>query len=120
LILWQRQNILPSSIILPLLQSTLPLLITTMKQLTSTVMVGTKRPNNTQLPRTSMARRLISTRSRRTCSPASHLIRLLRCCLGDGHPKSAAPARRVATRYEKTARNYLAIVALAATILWLR
>jgi transposase len=28
--------------------------------------------------------------------------------------------RRVATRYEKTARNYLAIVTLAATILWLR
>ena len=28
--------------------------------------------------------------------------------------------RRVATRFEKTARNYLAIVTLAATILWLR
>ncbi|MCA3311785.1 MAG: transposase, partial [Roseomonas sp.] len=28
--------------------------------------------------------------------------------------------RRVATRHEKTARNYLAIVTLAATILWLR
>lgn len=28
--------------------------------------------------------------------------------------------RRVATRYEKTARNYLAMVTLAATILWLR
>ncbi len=28
--------------------------------------------------------------------------------------------RRVATRYEKTARNYLSIVTLAATILWLR
>jgi putative transposase len=28
--------------------------------------------------------------------------------------------RRVATRYEKTARNYLAIVTLAATVLWLR
>ena len=28
--------------------------------------------------------------------------------------------RRVATRYEKTARNYLAVVALAAVILWLR
>ncbi|PZP38832.1 MAG: IS5/IS1182 family transposase, partial [Azospirillum brasilense] len=26
----------------------------------------------------------------------------------------------VATRYEKTAKNYLAIVTLAATILWLR
>ena len=28
--------------------------------------------------------------------------------------------RRAATRYEKTARNYLAVVTLAATILWLR
>ncbi len=28
--------------------------------------------------------------------------------------------RRVATRFEKTARNYLAIVTLAAIILWLR
>jgi transposase len=28
--------------------------------------------------------------------------------------------RRVATRYEKTARNYLAIVTIAATILWLK
>jgi transposase len=28
--------------------------------------------------------------------------------------------RRVATRYEKTARNYLAVLTLAATILWLR
>lgn len=28
--------------------------------------------------------------------------------------------RRVATRFEKTARNYLAVVTLAATILWLR
>jgi transposase len=28
--------------------------------------------------------------------------------------------RRVATRYEKTARNYFAVVTLAATILWLR
>ncbi len=28
--------------------------------------------------------------------------------------------RRVATRYEKTASNYLAVVTLAATILWLR
>jgi transposase len=26
----------------------------------------------------------------------------------------------VATRYEKTARNYLAIVTIAATVLWLR
>ena len=28
--------------------------------------------------------------------------------------------RRVATRFEKTARNYLAVVTLAATMLWLR
>jgi transposase len=28
--------------------------------------------------------------------------------------------RRVATRFEKTVRNYLAMVTLAATILWLR
>jgi transposase len=28
--------------------------------------------------------------------------------------------RRVATRFEKTARNYLAVVTLAAIILWLR
>ncbi len=28
--------------------------------------------------------------------------------------------RRVATRYEKTARNYLAVVTVAAIVLWLR
>ena len=28
--------------------------------------------------------------------------------------------RRVATRFEKTARNYLAVVTLAALILWMR
>lgn len=28
--------------------------------------------------------------------------------------------RRVATRYEKTARNYLAVVTIAAFVLWLR
>jgi transposase len=28
--------------------------------------------------------------------------------------------RRVATRYEKTARNYLAVVTIAATIIWIR
>jgi transposase len=27
---------------------------------------------------------------------------------------------RVATRYEKAARNYLAMIALAATVLWIR
>ena len=28
--------------------------------------------------------------------------------------------RRVATRFEKTARNYLAVITIAATILWLK
>jgi transposase len=28
--------------------------------------------------------------------------------------------RRVATRYEKTARNFLAVVTIAATIIWIR
>jgi transposase len=28
--------------------------------------------------------------------------------------------RRVATHYEKTARNYLAVVTIAATIIWIR
>ncbi|HEU0218501.1 MAG TPA: IS5/IS1182 family transposase, partial [Stellaceae bacterium] len=28
--------------------------------------------------------------------------------------------RRVATRFEKTARNYLAVLTIAAIILWLR
>ena len=28
--------------------------------------------------------------------------------------------RRVATRYEKTANNYMAVVMLATTVLWLR
>jgi len=28
--------------------------------------------------------------------------------------------RRIATRFEKTAKNYLAVVTLAATVLWLR
>ena len=40
---------------------------------------------------------------------------LIECCIG-----KLKQFRRVATRYEKTARNYLAIVTLAATILWLR
>ena len=40
---------------------------------------------------------------------------LVECCIG-----KLKQFRRVATRYEKTARNYLAIVTLAATILWLR
>jgi len=40
---------------------------------------------------------------------------LIECCFS-----KLKQFRRVATRYEKTARNYLAILALAATILWLR
>ncbi len=40
---------------------------------------------------------------------------LVECCIG-----KLKHFRRVATRYEKTARNYLAVVAIAATILWLR
>ena len=40
---------------------------------------------------------------------------LVECCFS-----KLKQFRRVATRYEKTARNYLAVVALAATILWLR
>ena len=47
-----------------------------------------------------------------------HLYRerhLVECCFS-----RLKQFRRVATRFEKTARNYLAIVTLAATILWLR
>ena len=40
---------------------------------------------------------------------------LVECCFG-----KLEQFRRVATRFEKTARNYLAVVTLAATILWLR
>ena len=40
---------------------------------------------------------------------------LIECCFS-----KLKQFRRVATRYEKTARNYLAIVTIAATILWLR
>ena len=40
---------------------------------------------------------------------------LIECCIS-----KLKQFRRVATRYEKTARNYLAVVTLAATILWLR
>lgn len=40
---------------------------------------------------------------------------LVECCFA-----KLKQFRRVATRYEKTARNYLAIVTLAATILWIR
>jgi transposase len=40
---------------------------------------------------------------------------LVECCIS-----KLKQFRRVATRYEKTARNYLAIVTIAATILWIR
>jgi transposase len=40
---------------------------------------------------------------------------LVECCIG-----KLKQFRRVATRYEKTARNYLAVVTIAAIILWLR
>lgn len=40
---------------------------------------------------------------------------LIECCFS-----KLKQFRRVAARYEKTARNYAAVVAIAATILWLR
>jgi len=40
---------------------------------------------------------------------------LVECCFS-----KLKQFRRVATRYEKTARNYLAVVTLAAIMLWLR
>lgn len=40
---------------------------------------------------------------------------LIECCFS-----RLKQFRRVATRYEKTARNYLAVVTIAATVLWLR
>jgi transposase len=40
---------------------------------------------------------------------------LIECCFS-----KLKQFRRIATRYEKTARNYLAIVTIAATVLWLR
>jgi transposase len=40
---------------------------------------------------------------------------LVECCIS-----KLKQFRRVATRFEKTARNYLAVVTLAAIILWLR
>jgi transposase len=40
---------------------------------------------------------------------------LVECCFS-----KLKQFRRVATRYEKTARNYLAVVTLAAIVLWLR
>lgn len=40
---------------------------------------------------------------------------LVECCFS-----KLKQFRRIATRYEKTVRNYKAMIALAATILWLR
>jgi len=40
---------------------------------------------------------------------------LVECCIS-----RLKQFRRVATRYEKTAQNYLAIVTIAAIVLWLR
>lgn len=40
---------------------------------------------------------------------------LIECCFS-----KLKQFRRVATRFEKTARNYLAVVTLAAIVLWLR
>ena len=40
---------------------------------------------------------------------------LIECCFS-----KLKQFRRIATRYEKTAQNYRAMIALAATILWLR
>ena len=40
---------------------------------------------------------------------------LVECCIS-----KLKQFRRVATRFEKTARNYLAVVTLAAILLWLR
>lgn len=40
---------------------------------------------------------------------------LIECCFS-----KLKQFRRVATRFEKTARNYLAVVTLAATVLWIR
>lgn len=40
---------------------------------------------------------------------------LVECCFS-----KLKQFRRVATRYEKTARNFLAVVHIAATMLWLR
>ena len=48
----------------------------------------------------------------RTLYKERHLIE---CCFS-----KLKQFRRVATRYEKTARNYLAVVTIAATFLWLR
>ncbi len=48
----------------------------------------------------------------RTLYKERHLVE---CCFS-----KLKQFRRIATRYEKTARNYLAMVTLAAAVLWLR
>jgi transposase len=40
---------------------------------------------------------------------------LIECCFS-----KLKQLRRVETRYEKTAQNFLAVVTIAATILWIR
>ena len=40
---------------------------------------------------------------------------LVECCIS-----KLKQFRRVATRFEKTARNYLAVVTIAAIVIWLR
>lgn len=48
----------------------------------------------------------------------AHLYRsrhLVECCFS-----KLKQFRRVATRFEKTARNFQAVIAIAATVLWLR
>ena len=40
---------------------------------------------------------------------------LIECCIN-----KLKHFRRIATRYEKTARNFLAMIAIAATVVWLR
>ena len=59
---------------MPLLHTTLLLLITTLRQRTSTVRASTKRPNSTRRPRTSIASRLISTRLKLTSIPVNEAI----------------------------------------------
>jgi transposase len=54
----------------------------------------------------------------RKCPLDRHLYaqrHLVECCFS-----KLKQFRRVATRFEKTARNYLAIITIAATVLWLR
>jgi transposase len=66
------------------------------------------------------ARAVIPNNPSRACKYplARHLYaerHLIECCFS-----KLKQFRRVATRFEKTARNYLAVVTLAAIVLWLR